>query len=100
MAGGQDFFQTPAWKKKAQAYKDFVSQAHGKRLLVLELGIGWRNQMIKAPLMRLVEAEPNASYVTFNKGELYIPAAIADKSIGVDGDLAEAIAGIYECWKR
>ena len=49
--------------------------------------------------MRLVEATPNAHYVTFNKGEIYIPETIAEKSIGVDGDLGEAIAGVYECWR-
>lgn len=31
------------------------------------------------------------NYITFNKGELYIPAELTDKSIGVDGDIAEAI---------
>lgn len=76
-----------------------MQNAQGKRLLVLELGIGWRNQLIKAPLMRLVEATPNARYVTFNKGEIYIPDAIAERSIGVDSDLGEAIAGVYECWR-
>ena len=31
---------------------DFLEQYHGKKLVILELGIGWRNQLIKAPLMR------------------------------------------------
>ena len=35
-------------------------------MVVLELGIGWRNQLIKAPLMRLVSNEPYATYVTTN----------------------------------
>ena len=40
--------------------------------MVLELGIGWHNQLIKAPMMRLVASEPNATYVTINLGEIYI----------------------------
>lgn len=59
--------------------------------MILELGIGWRNQMIKAPLMRLAAREPNAFYVTFNKGEVYIPDEIAGKSAGIDGDIASAL---------
>ncbi len=31
----------------------FLERYHGKKLVILELGIGWRNQLIKAPLMRL-----------------------------------------------
>lgn len=47
--------------------------------------------MIKAPLMRLAANEPNAFYVTFNRGEVYIPQEITDKSVGIDGDIADAL---------
>ena len=34
----------------AQArFQNFLKTYHGKKLVVLELGIGWRNQLIKAP---------------------------------------------------
>ena len=57
----------------AQArFQNFLKTYHGKKLVVLELGIGWRNQLIKAPMMRLVDSEPNATYVTLNLGEIYI----------------------------
>ena len=53
----------------AQAqFQNFLKTYHGKKLVVLELGIGWRNQLIKAPMMRLVAGEPNATYVTINLG--------------------------------
>ena len=65
---------------------------HGRNLVVLELGIGPRNQLIKAPLMRLVAQEPNASYVTINLGELYIPQEIQNQSFGFDGYLDEILA--------
>ena len=69
----------------------FLKQYHEKRLVILELGIGWRNQLIKAPLMRLTAAEPEARYVTVNLGEIYIPEEIREKSCGLDGDLAEIL---------
>ena len=50
--------------------------------------------MIKAPLMKLAAVEPQASYITFNKGEIYIPEEIKEKSIGVDGDLTAALKEI------
>ena len=72
-------------------FERFIQEYHGKRLVILELGIGWRNQLIKAPLMRLAEEEPQAVYITVNKGEIYIPDLIAEKSYGLDGDLTEVL---------
>lgn len=95
MASSQAFFRTQRWQQKAKAFQDFLMAARGKRLLVLELGIGARNQLIKAPLMQLVADTPEAFYITVNKGELFIPSAIADRALGVEGDLCTVIADVY-----
>lgn len=39
-------------------------------------------------------AEPGTTYITFNKGEIYIPKEIESRSIGVEGDIAEIIGEI------
>ena len=77
-------------------FQSFIKQYHGKSLLVLELGIGWRNQLIKPTLMNIVNQEPNATYVTVNKGEIYITDEIADKSFGLDGDMKEILTLLKE----
>lgn len=97
MASSQAYFHTQRWQQKAQAFQDFLTAARGKRLLVLELGIGVRNQLIKAPLMQLVADMPETFYITVNKGELFIPSAIADRALGVDGDLRTVIENVYAC---
>lgn len=83
-----------------QRYHSFLEKYHGKNLVVLELGIGPRNQLIKAPLMRLVAKEPNATYVTINLGELYIADNIKERSFGLDGYLAEILAQLKEACGR
>ena len=88
------FTETKNWKEKAACYQEFIQNLHGKKLVILEFGIGWRNQMIKAPLMQLAAVEPQARYITFNKGEIYIPEEIKEKSIGVDGNLTVALKEI------
>lgn len=88
MAAGRRFVEKPG---SYEAYKEFLAKYHGKNLVILELGIGWRNQLIKAPLMRLTASEPNATYVTINLGEIYITEDIKDKSFGVDGYLDEKL---------
>lgn len=94
IADSNSFFQTEHFQKKMQDYQNFIRKYHEKYLVILELGVGWRNRMIKEPLMQLTASEPNAVYITFNKGEVYIPSEITDKSIGVDGDIATAMEEI------
>lgn len=80
-----------SYPDKRKAFSDFISEHHGKRVVVLELGIGWRNQLIKAPLMELVAMEGTCTYITVNRGELFIPASIRERSIGFDCGIDEAV---------
>lgn len=88
---GQAFVPDPAQQASFQA---FVQAHASERLVVLELGVGWRNQLIKAPLMDLVARLPRAGYVTINKGEVYVPEGIADRSVGIDAGIAETLAAM------
>lgn len=93
----RNFIREKAGQKHLQA---FLNQYHGKKLVVLELGIGPRNQLIKAPLMRLVDMEPNAVYITVNLGELYITDNIKEKSFALDGYLGEILSRLREVCDR
>ena len=50
--------------------------------------------------MKIAAKEPNSFYITFNKGEIYIPTQIANKAIGVDGDLSVILPQIEECYSK
>lgn len=93
MEGDRNFIPDMASKSRMEA---FLQKYHGKKLVILELGIGWRNQLIKAPLMRLAAQEPEAAYITVNLGEIYIPDEIREKSYGLDGDLAAILRELSE----
>ena len=86
------FMDKKNWQEKAARYREFVNRFRGKRLVALEFGVGRRNQLIKVPFMQLVSVEPQAKYITFNKGEIHIPQEIQNKSIGVAQDIAVALA--------
>lgn len=77
-------------------FADFVDRWRGRSLTVLELGIGPRNTLIKAPVMRMVEENPEWSYVSVNKGELFIPGAIAERAVGIDGLLGPVLHGLAD----
>lgn len=83
---------------KEQTLSDFLRKYTGRKLVILELGIGSRNRLIKLPLMQLAYREPNAKYITLNMpDELFIPQEIATKSIGLAGDIAETLKKLQVC---
>lgn len=90
------FVRDKEWQTRYQDYQAFVERFCGKKLLILEFGVGARNQMIKAPFMKLAFSEPNAFYITFNKGEIYILPQIQDKAMGVDGALSLVLPEVLE----
>lgn len=94
----QYFVQDIEWKNRYNDYMAFLNASHEKQLLILEFGVGINNQMIKAPFMNLAYNEPNSFYITFNKGEIYIPNRIAEKSMGIDGDLSVIIPKILKSY--
>lgn len=77
---------------KSAELNSFILKYRGKKLVVLELGIGSRNRMIKEPLMRLVVQNPTMSYITLNlPQETYISTQIADRSVALAGDIADTL---------
>lgn len=87
-------------RAQRQAFEGFLERAGGKKLVVLELGIGPRNRLVKPALMRLVAQEEHATYVSVNLGELFIPCEIAGKSFGFDGLIADVLAGVRKASGR
>ncbi|EEH95967.1 hypothetical protein LQZ39_07975 [Enterobacter cloacae complex sp. RIVM_C039474] len=87
------FLKGMAWNESFRSYRRFLAKGQESRTVFMELGVGARNQLIKAPFMQNVYQNPESSYITFNKGtELFIPAEIAARSVGIDGDIGHNLA--------
>ncbi len=87
----QLYEETPFSDKSAEL-NSFISRYSGKKLVVLELGIGSRNRMIKEPLMQLVAQNPTMSYITMNlPHEIFILPQISDRSVALAGDIADTL---------
>lgn len=87
------FIKQEDWKLQAQAFEHFIHTTKEEKIVVLELGIGSRNQLIKAPIMQWIQQRDNVVYITFNLAqEIFIPLAIQDKSLSVPGDIAHNLS--------
>ena len=87
------FVQDDGWYQAASRYNQFLNDNKDRKVLFLELGVGWNTPgIIKIPFMQMTHQFKNANYAVINKGENYIPKEIKEKSIVIDDDLKEAIA--------
>lgn len=84
---GPDFKMDQA---QVAGFEQFLNEYQEKKILVLELGIGPQNQMIKAPSMQLIAGNEQSRYITINKGQLNIPQVIGERSIGFSSTISAA----------
>ena len=93
----EDMLHNRPMQDKSKEANAFLDRYHSKRLVILELGIGSRNRLIKLPLMQLTANERQSVYVTLNLAqELYVPVEIADRSVPVAGDIAVTLHKLKE----
>lgn len=96
MRGYGNFLRGKMYEEQYEKVSRYVLEHKDIKILFLELGIGWRNQLIRVPLMRLAAREPHAFYVTINMGEIFMSRKISEKSYGLDGDLARILHKLAE----
>lgn len=89
------FVQDSGWYAAAGRYTDFAEKYKGKKLLLLELGVGYNTPgIIKYPFWRTAAENKNAAYVCINYGEAVCPKEIAKKAICLDTDIAKALGDL------
>ncbi|MCR5564263.1 MAG: Sir2 silent information regulator family NAD-dependent deacetylase [Gammaproteobacteria bacterium] len=83
-----NFVEDEGWHTASHNYEKFLSENKNKKILFLELGVGWNTPaIIKYPFMRMTHYFKNAFYVCINKGFNRIPEIINDKSIVLNADI-------------
>lgn len=91
------FVQDRGWYEANERYCDFIRRCENKRVLFLELGVGFNTPaIIKFPFMEMTAANPNAVYACVNRGEAFCPDEIASRSVCLDMDIAEVIKSLLK----
>ena len=89
------FVQDTGWEAAAKRYEKFMEDHRGKKMVFLELGVGYNTPgIIKYNFWQYAYNWRNAFYVCINKGEADIPSEIREKSVGIDADIAEVLKNL------
>ena len=91
----EKFVEDDGWHRAAERYANFLRARAGQKILFLELGIGYNTPVIiKYPFWRMVCDWKNATYACINSGDAFAPDEIKDRSICINGDIGEILAGL------
>ena len=89
------FVEDEAWHKAADRYADFLKQNKDKKVVLLELGVGFNTPIIiRFPFEKMVRENLSYSLIRLNMDEAVVPESFGERAIGIGGDMAKAITDI------
>ena len=95
------FVQDEAWYEAEERFSDYLSDAIDKKLVLLELGVGFNTPtIIRFPFEKLVREHENISLIRLNLNQAVIPKSFGSRGIGINADMAESIKDIVESVKN
>ncbi|HIT34159.1 MAG TPA: Sir2 silent information regulator family NAD-dependent deacetylase [Candidatus Faecousia intestinigallinarum] len=87
-----NFVEDEGWRRAAARYEAFIRTRGERKILFLELGVGYNTPgIIKYPFWRMTAQNPNAIYACINYGQAVCPGRIEKQSICIDGDIGKAL---------
>ncbi len=87
-----NFVQDDNWYKQDNRYGEFLDKAKNKKVVLLELGVGFNTPgIIRIPFEQMTYKNPNWKLVRINKGDCRTFLDVEDKSILVQNDINEIV---------
>lgn len=91
------FVEDEQWHEAADRYADFLEQNQSKKVVLIELGVGFNTPIIiRFPFEKLVRENPSYSLIRLNRDEAVVPESFGKRAIGIGGDMAAAITDMRE----
>lgn len=89
------FVEDEQWHEAADRYADFLVQNKTKRVVLLELGVGFNTPIIiRFPFEKLVRENASYCLIRLNMDEAVVPESFGERAICIGGDMARAITDI------
>lgn len=87
------FVEDEGWHRAAERYGNFLRTREGKKILFLELGVGYNTPgIIKNPFWQMTAKNPNALYACINQGQAACPQEIQQRSICMNADVGYIVS--------
>lgn len=91
------FVQDEAWYDAESRFSDFLSEALDKKLVLIELGVGFNTPtIIRFPFEKLCLEHENISLIRLNYTQAFVPKSLGKRAVGIDCDMAQSIADLAE----
>ena len=89
------FVEDEGWHNAAARYENFLRTRRDRKILFLELGVGYNTPVIiKYPFWRMTAQNPQNTYACVNFGQAVCPREIKARSICVDADIEELLIAL------
>ncbi|MDE6529265.1 MAG: Sir2 silent information regulator family NAD-dependent deacetylase [Lachnospiraceae bacterium] len=86
------FVEDQGWHEAAGRYEEFLRTKKNKRILFLELGVGYNTPgIIKYSFWQMTARNKKAVYACLNMGEAVCPDEIKEQAICIDGDIGKIL---------
>lgn len=86
------FVEDEGWHRAAERYENFLRTHAGRRILFLELGVGYNTPVIiKYPFWRMTAQNARATYACINQGEVACPQELEGQSICINADIGSVL---------
>lgn len=93
----QYFVQDDEWYAAEERFSDFLARAIDKKLVLLELGVGFNTPtIIRFPFEKLVREHNNISLIRLNLDQAIVPGSIGKRAVGINADMAISIRDIVK----
>lgn len=88
----QYFVEDRNWHQAAARYEEFAEKNADKKVLLMELGVGFNTPtIIRFPFEKMVRENNKWSLLRLNLTDSMIPASLKERAVGIEGDMADSI---------
>ena len=91
------FVEDEGWHQAARRYEKFLQTYTHKKILFLELGVGYNTpSIIKYPFWQMTYQNPQATYCCLNLEDIRHPQEIAGRIIAIAGDIGATLQTLIQ----
>ena len=91
----QYFVEDEHWHEAAKRYGEFLEICTGKKIVLLELGVGFNTPtIIRFPFEKMMREYKEWTFVRLNIDEAVIPEGLGNRCIGINEDMVKSVSDI------